>query len=186
MPQFAVVTSPHRHCGGSKGALYRETLQATGSYVVRIVIASAEFAPMPPRLPGYPGGQFPTAIGMRFLRHRGIYQSDVGLCKNPNPSWTSPPANIQTRARERAGRIALSPIVLMSSGRLFLDRVARQHCPSPLRRHSQHISIAGSKGTIYHRTVSSVLTGCLTFRDKRIFTRSLRYLNGRTLLSISN
>ena len=25
----------------------------------------------------------------------------------------------------------------MSSGRLFLDRVARQHCPSPLHRHAQ-------------------------------------------------
>jgi hypothetical protein len=26
----------------------------------------------------------------------------------------------------------------MSSGRLFLDRVARQHCPSPLHRQSQN------------------------------------------------
>ena len=26
----------------------------------------------------------------------------------------------------------------MSSGRLFLDRVARQHCPSPLHRHGQN------------------------------------------------
>lgn len=42
-------------------------------------IASAEFAPMPPSIPGYPGGLIPTAIGMRFLRHHGIYQSDVGL-----------------------------------------------------------------------------------------------------------
>jgi len=40
-----------------KGALYRETLQATGSYMGRVVIATAEFAPMPPlHLPGYPGG----------------------------------------------------------------------------------------------------------------------------------
>jgi DNA-binding transcriptional ArsR family regulator len=31
----------------------------------------------------------------------------------------------------------LSLIVPMSSGRLFLDRVARQHCPSPLHRHTQ-------------------------------------------------
>ena len=46
-----------RSFGGSKGALYRETLQATGFYVGRIVIASAEFAPMPPlHVPGYPGG----------------------------------------------------------------------------------------------------------------------------------
>ena len=31
----------------------------------------------------------------------------------------------------------------------------------------QNKSIARSKPTIYHQTVSSVLTGCLTFRDKR-------------------
>ena len=28
---------------------------------------------------GLPGGLIPTAIGMRFLRHHGIYQSDMGL-----------------------------------------------------------------------------------------------------------
>ena len=56
-----------------KGALYRETLQATGCYVGRIVIATAEFTPMPPlHVPGYPGGLTPTAIGMRFRRHDGI------------------------------------------------------------------------------------------------------------------
>ena len=32
---------------------------------------------------------------------------------------------------------ALSHRPQMSSGRLFLDRVARQHCPSPLHRHPQ-------------------------------------------------
>jgi hypothetical protein len=167
MPPFTIANYPHRCCGGSKGALYRETLQATGSYVVRVVIASAEFAPMPPPLPGYPSGSILTAIRMRFWRHHGIYPSDKGLLKNSNPSWALPPANVQTRARERVGRTALSPIVLMSSGRLFLDRVARQHCPSPLRRHPQHISIAGSKKTIYHRTVTSVLTVCLSSGGKR-------------------
>ena len=169
--QFAIVAPPQRNCGGSKGAPYGETLQATGCYVVRIVIAPAEFAPMPPRVPGYPGGLCPTAIGMRFFRHGGIYQSDVGFCPNPSPSWTPPPANVQTRARERAGRSTPSPIVLMSSGRLFLDRVARQHCPSPLRRHTQNNSIDGSKGRIYHRTVSSVLTVCLTLRAHPITLR---------------
>ena len=92
-----------------------------------------------------------------------------GALKHPNPSRTLPPANVQTRVREYAGRIALPPIVLMSSGRLFLDRVARQQSPSPLRRQAQHTSVAGSKETIYHRTVSSVLTGCLKFRDRRSF-----------------
>ena len=42
-------------------------------------------------------------------------------------------------------------IVATSSGRLFLDRVARQHCPSPLHRHTQfnmHFSQAPAKGDI--------------------------------------
>jgi hypothetical protein len=93
-----------------------------------------------------------------------------GFLKTPNPSRTPPPANVQTRVQEHAGRIVLSPIVLMSSGRLFLDRVGRHQSPSLLHRHVQNKSIAGSKGTIYHRTVSSVLTVCLTFRDKRTCT----------------
>ncbi len=39
----------------------------------------------------------------------------------------------------------------MSSDRLFLDRVARQHCPSPLHRCSQinmHSSQAQAKGDV--------------------------------------
>lgn len=63
-----------RSLDGSKGALYRETLQATGFYVGRVVIATAEFTPMPPSEPGYPGGTISTAIGMRFRRHGGIYR----------------------------------------------------------------------------------------------------------------
>ena len=67
MSQFAIVALGRRSFGGSKGAFYRETLQATGFYVGRIVIATAELAPMPPlHLPGYPGGIFPTAIGFAF------------------------------------------------------------------------------------------------------------------------
>ena len=45
------------------------------------------------------------------------------------------------------------------------QRVARQHCPSPLHRHHQLKSIAASNGIIYHRTVNSLLTVCLTHRD---------------------
>jgi hypothetical protein len=167
MSQFAIAASRRRSFGGSKGALYRETLQATGFYVGRVVIATAEFAPMPPFVPGYPGGHHSDGHRMRFPRHDGIYQSDVGFLKPQNPSRTPPPADAPARARERAGRITLSPIVLMSSGRLFLDRVGRHQSPSPLRRRHQNNLIARSEERIYHRTVTSVLTGCLTFRDKR-------------------
>ena len=168
MPQFVIAASQRLCLDGSKGALYRETLQATGFYLGRVVIATAGFAPMPPFLvPGYPGGNHSDGHRMRFPRHRGIYQSDVGSLKFQNPSRTPPPADAQARARERAGRITLSPIVLMSSGRLFLDRVGRHQSPSPLHRRDQNNSVARSEGTIYHQTVTSVLTGCLTFRDKR-------------------
>ena len=61
-----------------KGALYRETLQATGCYVGRIVIATAEFAPMPPSdSTGLPRRFHPDGHRMRFFRHGRIYRSDV-------------------------------------------------------------------------------------------------------------
>ena len=41
-----------------------------------------------------------------------------------------------TRTRREAHALAHRP--QMSSGRLFLDRVARQHCPSPLHRRFQN------------------------------------------------
>jgi hypothetical protein len=90
------------------------------------------------------------------------------ICK-PKPTLEhrlppeAPDASSRTRREER-----VLLIVPMSSGRLFLDRGARQHCPSPLHRHAQHNSIAGSKGTNYHRTVDCVLTVCLSPGDKRI------------------
>ena len=55
-------------------------------------------------------------------------------------------------------------------GRLILDRVARQQSPSPLHRHGQNKIIATIKGTIHHRTVTSVLTGCFTSGGHPRFT----------------
>ena len=43
-------------------------------------------------------------------------------------------------------------------------RVARQHCPSALHRHFQDNSYPLTAERIYHRTVASVLTVCLTKR----------------------
>src|ERR1700689_1239050 len=108
------------------------------------------------------------AIRMRFLRHGGIYRSDMGLLSypKPGPKHRLPPMAPDPSPRTRREERALL-IVPMSSDRLFLDRVARQHCPSPLHRHVQNNSIAQSKETDYHRTVNSVLTVCLTSRDRR-------------------
>ena len=46
--------------------------------------------------------------------------------------------------------------------RLFLDRDARQQSPSPLYRQAQNNSIVQAGKRIYHRTVISVLTVCLS------------------------
>jgi hypothetical protein len=109
---------------------------------------------------------------LAFFRHGGIYQSDVGYfsCKpgpgcrlhDREPKLAGNPIRGQDYPlpwpRSRRAQTKLqdvkertpNPIVSMSSGRLFLDRVARQHCPSPLHRHAQinmHFSEAGQKGT---------------------------------------
>jgi hypothetical protein len=143
-----------------KGALYWETLQATGFYMGRIVIATAEFAPMPPfPLPGYPGGLNPTAIGMRFRRHNGIYRSDVVQQLNPEYGIQPPPARRpRAQVKERVGRNTLFSSSAMSSGRPFLDRVGRHQSPSPLHRRHQNKLFTQSEGTIYDQTVTSVLT----------------------------
>jgi hypothetical protein len=65
------------------------------------------------------------ALGMRFFRHVGIYRSDVsfvlftpGAC----PAFRSG----RCQGIEHTGKNMPCPSSAMSSGRLFLDRVARQ------------------------------------------------------------
>jgi hypothetical protein len=53
MPQFAIAAC--QQFWRKQSALYRETLQATGFYVGRVVIATTEFAPMLPLLPDHSG-----------------------------------------------------------------------------------------------------------------------------------
>ena len=72
-----------------------------------------------------------------------------------------------TQVKERVGRTTLFSSSAMSSGRLFLDRVGRHQSPSPLHRHGQNNSVARSEGTNYHRTVSSVLTVCVSSGGRR-------------------
>jgi hypothetical protein len=78
---------------------------------------------------------------MRFLRHDRIYQSDVGLFfPSLDRDRRLPPVGPGRKltGARREDRALL--IVSMSSGRLFLDRVARQQSPSPLHRHAQIIT----------------------------------------------
>jgi len=179
MQESAIDQRTRHRGGGGKGAHNRETLQTTGFYVGRIVIVPREFAPIPHAPAGL---AIPMAIRMRFLRHDGIYRSDVVQTETNPGAGTGPPPAGRPRAqvKERAGRTTLFSSSAMSSGRLFLDRVGRHHCPSPLHRQGQDNLIARSEGTNYHRTVSSVLTVCLTSRDKRTFATNL-FSNGKTL-----
>jgi hypothetical protein len=93
--------------------------------------------------------------------------------QNQKPSlgtgaYRLPPVGPASQAKERSGRTTIFSSSAMSSGRLLLDRVGRRQSPSPLHRRDQNKLIAWFEGRIYHPTVSCVLTGCLTFRDKRI------------------
>ena len=111
---------------------------------------------------------------MRFLRHDGIYRSDVSLLL-VNPAQMPPPVGRpRCQAIARDGRSTRFPSSAMSSGRLFLDRVGRHQSPSPLRRHPQNNSLAFRRARNYHRTAGSVLTVCVSRGDKRIFARGIR------------
>jgi hypothetical protein len=104
---------------------------------------------------------------MRFLRHDGIYRSDVSL-PLINPAQMPPPVGrLRCQAIGREGRSTPCPSSAMSSGRLFLDRGGRHQSPSPLRRHIQHKSLAFRRASNYHRTAGSVLTVCVSRGDKR-------------------
>ena len=93
----------------------------------------------------------PEDLRLRFLRHGGIYRSDVGPYLNPSPGWSNglPPVHSNPSPRTRREDHALL-IVPMSSGRLFLDRVGRHQSPSPLHRHAHsnmRFSDTTEKGT---------------------------------------
>jgi hypothetical protein len=90
-------------------------------------------------------------LGMRF---QGMTESFSPMRLEQNPGAEAdclPLVGPEARVKERAGRNPFLLIVLMSSGRLFLDRVDRHQSPSPLCRHEQsntHVSVAKRKGDI--------------------------------------
>ena len=110
------------------------------------------------------------ALKKRFLRHDGIYRSDVSsLLVNlgQSPAIRSGPG----QAIGRAGKYTPCPSSAMSSGRLFLDRVGRHQSPSPLHRHHQNKPMAFRRPNDYHRTAGRLLTVCVSRGDKRTDTR---------------
>jgi hypothetical protein len=113
------------------------------------------------------------------LRHDGIYRAD-GYSKSLGQS-TASRWSVPGQAKGRDGRGTPCPSFAMSSDRLFLDRVARQHRPSPLHRQGQNIILDEPKETNYHRTVNSVLTVCLSPRGNPNYTLQLKTLALATL-----
>jgi hypothetical protein len=105
------------------------------------------------------------ALKRRFSRHGGIYRSD-GSSLLVNLGWSAASRSGPCQAIGRAGRNTSSPIVRDEFRLAIPQRVARQHCPSPLRQQCQIKTIARPNGTIYHRAVVSLLTVCLTPGDK--------------------
>ena len=85
--------------------------------------------------------------------------------------WSAPSPGRRTRREDHA----LTHRPQMSSGRLFLDRVARQHCPSPLHRHPQT-----SMHSLEPQTKGDILT--LPGRGHSYFalTARLEHLTTRT------
>jgi hypothetical protein len=108
---------------------------------------------------------------VRFFRHGGIYRSDVVIQTMVTWDGVPPPVGrppIPVKGRDgRNCAPCSSASSAMSSGRLFLDRGARQQCPSPLHRQAHPKTVPGSGTMDLQRTANSVLTVCLSFRGKR-------------------
>jgi hypothetical protein len=105
------------------------------------------------------------ALTMRFLRHGGIYRSDVSShLVTPGPLSRFPVGPVP-RYRTCRKEHAL-PIVRDEFRPAIPQRVARQQCPSLLHRQLQINSVALPNEIFYHRTVTTLLTRCLTHRDK--------------------
>jgi hypothetical protein len=115
---------------------------------------------------------------LRFLRHGGIYRSDVAIKTMVTWGGAPPPVGrppIPVKGRDgRNCAPCSSASSAMSSGRLFLDRDARQQCPSPLHRQVHPKTVPGLGTMDLQRTANSVLTVCLSFRGKRRFQAEIR------------
>ena len=102
-----------------------------------------------PQLQTILGAQYAFSKAWRNLSGpMGFQNQNQTLGWEPTASrWSAPGPGKRTRREDHAP----SHRPQMSSDRLFLDRVARQHCPSPLHRHPQinmHSAEAQRKGDI--------------------------------------
>ena len=96
--------------------------------------------------------------GMRNLSVRCVVTS---FNPGPCPAFRSG----RSQGIGHAGKIMPSPSSAMSSGRLFLGRLLASIAHLRFTGACQLTIIAARKKIIYHRTVTNLLTGCLTSRD---------------------
>jgi len=75
----------------------------------------------------------PESIGPMWAENQN--QNPLNLGAGAASRWSAPSPSQGRDGRNYAPCSLASSA--MSSGRLFLDRVARQHCPSPLHRHPE-------------------------------------------------
>jgi len=82
-----------------------------------------------------------TILGAQYAFWKAWRNLSVRCDPTKTKPWgetaTPPVRRPRAQVEERVGRTTLYSSSAMSSDRLFLDRVARQHCPSPLHRHAQ-------------------------------------------------
>jgi hypothetical protein len=106
--------------------------------------------------PATPSPRRPGIEGIPSMRFSGMTES-IGPMSSQNKNQTNlragyrlPLVGPRAPVKGRDGRSAPYPSSTMSSGRLFLDRVARQHCPSPLHRQPDHKMLDRAEGRDYH------------------------------------
>jgi len=94
--------------------------------------------------PATPSSRRPRIERIPSMRFSGMAES-IGPMWSQNQNHTNLRAGVRlplvgprAPVQGRDGRTTSYPSYTMSSGRLFLDRVARQHGPSPLHRHGQN------------------------------------------------
>ena len=115
------------------------------------------------------GAQYAFSKAWRNLSGpMGFPKQNQTLGWEPTASrWSAPSPGKRTRREDHAP----SHRPQMSSDRLFLDRVARQHCPSPLHRHTQinmHSQKAQGKGDISTLLATRHFYFALTRRHPRL------------------
>jgi hypothetical protein len=163
MPSHPVMNQPGSDAEGKvrplPGNSPHDRLVSRGILSPRRVCDDPFPAPPYPQLPR-------TILGAQYAFLKAGRNLSVRCGQNKTKPWgrTEPPPAGRPRAQvqERVGRTTPLSSSAMSSGRLFLDRVARQQSPSPLHRQPDHKTVDQSQKTNYHRMVTASFPPCLT------------------------